>query len=91
MVGSPTLFPSTSWRPCSRVREHYGPGPDGLGKMSDVETGGPGDPIEPQSEPQVMTVQIEGRIIWQAIGAVLMTLFLIWAVMTGMPVCISDD
>lgn len=29
---------------------------------------------------QTMTVQVEGRIIWQAIGAILLTLLLIWAI-----------
>lgn len=38
------------------------------------------DAGESQPESRTVTVQVEGRIIWQAIGAVLATLFLIWAV-----------
>ncbi len=33
-----------------------------------------------KAEPSTSTVRVEGRIIWQAIGAILLTLFLIWAV-----------
>ncbi|MGB8361712.1 MAG: AI-2E family transporter [Acidimicrobiia bacterium] len=36
--------------------------------------------LVPHQETTTMTVQVDGRIIWQAIGAILMTLFLIWAV-----------
>jgi predicted PurR-regulated permease PerM len=36
--------------------------------------------IVPPQEAPTMTVKVDGRIIWQAIGAILMTLFLIWAV-----------
>ncbi len=32
------------------------------------------------SGPEQVQIQIDGRIIWQAIGAILLTLFLIWAI-----------
>lgn len=35
---------------------------------------------EISSEPEQVQIQIDGRIIWQAIGAILFTLFLIWVV-----------
>ncbi len=31
-------------------------------------------------EPQEVQIKVDGRIIWQAIGAILLTLFLIWAI-----------
>lgn len=51
----------------------------------DTETGTGQQPeIVPEpdtsSSPEQVQIQIDGRIIWQAIGAILLTLFLIWAV-----------
>jgi predicted PurR-regulated permease PerM len=37
-------------------------------------------PAEGAPDPNQLQIRVDGRIIWQAIGAILLTLFLIWAV-----------
>ncbi|MGD2061123.1 MAG: AI-2E family transporter [Acidimicrobiia bacterium] len=37
-------------------------------------------PSEGSTDPDQLEIRVDGRIIWQAIGAILLTLFLIWAV-----------
>lgn len=50
--------------------------------MDQVTDTGETDGIDQDARPdhQTLIVRVEGKIIWQAIGAVLMTLLLIWAV-----------
>jgi predicted PurR-regulated permease PerM len=48
--------------------------------MTDTSGADQTEAEESQTETRTTTVQVDGRIIWQAIGAILLTLFLIWAV-----------
>lgn len=62
---------------CGRVPdvEASGEKPEDIAPQEDTLT-----PPESYADPDQIQIQVDGRIIWQAIGAVLLTLFMFWAI-----------